>query len=95
MASALSATEKEFKSREGTLCSRCDGIGYKGRIAICEFLHISPAIREALIQGKSAGRIEEIAVEEGMMTLKASGTKLVEKQLTTISELQKICPENT
>jgi len=90
-ACALSATEKEHRKQEGTLCTRCSGTGYKGRIGTYELLRMSKSIREAIKHEKSTQEIEETAVAEGMLTLKAYGAKLIERQLTTVSELQKIC----
>jgi len=91
IANALSASEKEQRKQEGTLCTRCGGTGYKGRIGTYELLKMTKTIREAIKQHKSTQEIEDAAVEDGMLTLKAYGAKLIEKQLTTVSELQKIC----
>ena len=51
---------------------------------------ISNAIRKQL----STQGIEEIAVSEGMISLKAYGVKLIEQKLTTVSELCKICNDD-
>jgi len=91
VASALTASEKEQRKQEGTLCTRCGGTGYQGRIGTYELLKLTKGIRDAIKQQKSTQEIEDVAVEEGMLTLKAYGVKLVANQLTTISELQKIC----
>lgn len=91
VASALKASEKEQRKKEGTLCTRCVGTGYQGRIGTYELLRLTKGIRDAIKQQKSTQEIEDTAVEEGMLTLKAYGAKLIEKQLTTISELEKIC----
>ena len=91
VATCLSAEEKEERKWEGTLCKRCSGSGYQGRIGIYELLLITRKIREAIIANKSTQEIEEIASQEGMLTLKAYAVKLIEQQLTTISELHKIC----
>ena len=91
VATCLSAEEKEERKLEGTLCKRCSGSGYQGRIGIYELLLITRNIREAIIANKSTEELEEIASQEGMLTLKAYAVKLIEQQLTTISELQKIC----
>ena len=40
---------------------------------------------------KSTHEIEQEAVQSGMLTLKRYGVELIREQLTTISELQKIC----
>jgi len=91
VATCLSAEEKEQRKREETLCKRCSGSGYQGRIGIYELLLITRNIREAIKDNKSTQEIEEISSQEGMLTLKAYAVKLIEQQLTTISELQKIC----
>ena len=91
VANALTAVEKEQRKQEGTLCTRCGGTGYKGRIGTYELLKMTKSIRDAIKQQKSTQEIEDAAVEGGMLTLKAYGARLVEKQLTTVSELQKIC----
>jgi len=91
VANALSASEKGQRKQEGTLCFRCGGTGYQGRIGTYELLKMTKTIREAIKQHKSTQEIEDAAVEDGMLTLKAYGVKLIEKQLTTVSELQKIC----
>ena len=54
-------------------------------------MKVNKAIREAIKQEKSTHEIEAIAQENGMLTLKTYAVDLIAKQLTTISELQKIC----
>ena len=90
-ATVLSAEEKKSRKIEQTLCTRCSGIGYKGRIGIYELLKVSKEISQAIKQQKSTQEIEELAVGEGMLSLKQYGIKLIEKKYTTVSEIQKIC----
>ena len=54
-------------------------------------MKMNRAIRDAIKQGKTTHEIESIAQESGMLTLKRYAIDLITKQLTTISELQKIC----
>lgn len=91
IASVLSTEEKNQRYNDGTLCRYCNGNGYKGRIAAFELLQITPAIREAIMNHSSSRTIEDIATEEGMLTFKQYGAKLIAKQLTTVSEVYKIC----
>ncbi len=91
VATALKAEEKEQRKREGTLCTRCSGTGYKGRIGTYELMRINRRISDAIKQKKSTREIEDIAVEDGMLTLKGYAVDLIKNQLTTVSELQKIC----
>ncbi len=90
-ASALTADDKKIRKEEGTLCTRCGGTGYQGRIGTYELMKINQAIREAVKQEKSTDEIESIAQSSGMLTLKTYAVDLIAKQLTTISELRKIC----
>lgn len=91
VATALSAEEKERRKKEGTICTRCSGTGYQGRIGTYELLRMTRNIRDAIKQNKSTQEIEDIAVEDGMLTLKKYAVRLIEQKLTTVSELQKIC----
>ena len=91
VATALSAEEKEQRKQEGTICTRCSGTGYQGRIGTYELMRMTRNIREAIKQNKSTQEIEDIAVSDGMLTLKKYAVGLIEQKLTTVSELQKIC----
>jgi len=90
-ATSLKAEEKQQRKQEGTLCTRCGGTGYQGRIGTYELMKVNRNIREAIKQQKSTHEIEAVAVQDGMLTLKSYAVDLIAKQLTTISELQKIC----
>ena len=90
-ATALKAEEKEQRKREGTLCTRCSGTGYKGRIGTYELMRVNRRISDAIKQKKSTREIEDIAEKDGMLTLKSYAVDLIKNQLTTVSELQKIC----
>ena len=90
-ANSLNSSEKQQRKKEGILCTRCSGTGYKGRIGTYELMKVKSNIRDAIKQKKPAHEIESIAVDDGMLTLKAYAVDLIAKQLTTISELQKIC----
>ena len=90
-ATNLSAEEKQQRKLEGTLCTNCGGNGYKGRVGTYELMTINSGIRESIKQKKSTHEIEQEAIQSGMLTLKRYGVELIREQLTTISELQKIC----
>ena len=92
VATALSAIEKEKRKGEGTICTRCSGSGYNGRIGAYELMRFTKTVREAIKNNKSTQEIEAMAVDEdGMLTIKSYGAQLVEQRLTTVSELKKIC----
>ncbi|TCD57859.1 GspE/PulE family protein [Synechococcus sp. BS55D] len=95
VATALNAEEKSRRKQEQTLCTRCSGSGYQGRIGTYELMKINRDIREAVKQQRSTHEIESIAVDGGMKTLKSYAVDLIRNHLTTVSELKKICNTET
>ena len=51
-------------------------------------------ISNAIKQQLSTQEIEEIAISEGMLSLKSYAIKLIEEKITTVSELSKICNDD-
>ncbi len=94
-ATVLTGEDKEKRKREGFLCARCNGTGYKGRIGTYELLKITRPISDAIKKQLSTQEIEEIAISEGMLSLKQYAANLIKQQLTTVSELKKICNEES
>ena len=90
VANALQGEEREKRKQEGTLCTRCNGSGYQGRIGAYELMKVNRDIQDSIKKQLSTQEIETVAVENGMWTLKKYAADLVEKQLTTISEMMKI-----
>tara|TARA_Y100001970_G_C14255367_1_gene874934 strand:- start:2375 stop:4030 length:1656 start_codon:yes stop_codon:yes gene_type:complete len=91
-ANALSAAEKEKRKKEGSLCKKCSGTGYKGRVGAYELLIMSRNIQEAVTKGKTEREIEELAVERNsMLTLSQYAVELVKENLTTLAEINRVC----
>jgi len=74
-----------------TLCKNCMGFGYKGRIGVFELLIINRNIKNAISKGMTDLEIENIAIADGMITLREYGKQLISQQLTTIYELERVC----
>ena len=94
VATCLTSAEKSQRKKEGLLCTRCSGTGYKGRVGTYELLKVTRPISDAIKKQLSTQEIEEIAISEGMLSLKAYAVKLIEKKFTTVSELKKICNDD-
>jgi len=90
-ATELTKEEKVDAAQRGSLCRRCEGRGYSGRVGVYELMPVERDLRRAILDGKSTEQIESIAVEKGMLTLEAYGTQLVKDGLTTLAELQRVC----
>lgn len=74
----------------GRGCSECNQCGYRGRIAICEFLPLSDAISSMILNQDSAHQIREKASAMGLKSLHDDGLEKVEKGLTTEEELLRV-----
>jgi len=75
------------KLYKGMGCERCGGTGYKGRYAIHELLVVDDEIRHAIVAGKSATEIKEIARKKGMKTLREDGIYKAFQGITTLEEV--------
>ena len=74
-------------------CQLCSHTGYYGRIGVYEMMPISPDLRWAIAKMKPTARVKEIAVSEGMTTLRASAVRLVKEGVTSLEEMRKIACE--
>ena len=83
----LTGEETFFKPKG---CPSCRNTGYTGRLAIHEVLLITPEIAKAIIEGAKKIEIHEIAVNEGMTTLREDGFEKVAKGLTSFQEILRV-----
>ena len=75
-------------------CSDCDGTGYKGRLAITEFLVINDKIRRLIMEHAQSVEIEQMSRTEGMDTMYQNGMKKVLRGLTTTEEVMRVTTES-
>ena len=75
--------------QKGTGCEMCNGTGYKGRAGLYEVMALSPELRRLILRGGSVAEIRDLAVIEGMLTLRMDGMKKVERGVTTLEEVVK------
>ena len=68
-------------------CDVCAGIGYRGRVAIIEFLKMTDSIRALIMARAEAGEIFKLAVKEGMLTMSEDGMFKVIEGITTPEEV--------
>jgi len=72
---------------QGRGCDKCNGTGYKGRVALFEVMDMSEDIRELVLSGATAVELRRKAIEEGMITLRESGLQKIREGVTTIEEV--------
>jgi len=71
-------------------CLRCDQTGYRGRLAIQEFLVMSDDLRRLVMSHAQARQIEERALQEGMRTMYDDGIRKSLAGLTTVEEILRV-----
>jgi len=75
-----------FTPMQGKGCSICNGTGYKGRVGIYQVMPVSDNIRDAVYAGRNSDEINEIAVGEGVKTLRMSALNKVKEGVLTLEE---------
>jgi type IV pilus assembly protein PilB len=74
---------------KGAGCETCNDTGYKGRQGLYEVMALSSPLRRGILKGASTEELREIAVKEGMLTLRMDGMVKVKKGVTTLEEVVK------
>ncbi len=74
----------------GRGCPKCLGMGYLGRKGIFEQMVVTQELRHAITDGASHARIREIALQNGMKTLREDGLRYLRQGKTTVEELLRI-----
>jgi len=71
-------------------CASCGGLGYRGRLAIIEFLQMTDPLRKLIMAHEEAGAIQRLAIEEGMTTMYENGLIKALQGITTIEEVLRV-----
>ncbi|MDR2935018.1 MAG: Flp pilus assembly complex ATPase component TadA [Candidatus Adiutrix sp.] len=72
---------------EGRGCPHCNGSGYKGRLGVFEVMEMTPALAEAVASGVPESRLRQLALREGMSTLRQDGLLKASQGLTTLAQV--------
>jgi type IV pilus assembly protein PilB len=89
----LGAKDEEIETAtcfKGGGCDRCNGTGYKGRIAVYEVMTFNEPLRELVLQGASSVELKAEAMRQGMKTLRMSGVTKVCQGVSTFDEVGRI-----
>jgi type II secretory ATPase GspE/PulE/Tfp pilus assembly ATPase PilB-like protein len=77
----------------GSGCLACHQTGYRGRTGLFELLVVSDAVKEQLLRTPNAAAIRELAVAEGMVTLRRDGWRKVQAGITTVEEVLRVADQ--
>jgi type IV pilus assembly protein PilB len=75
---------------KGKGCDKCNGTGYKGRIAVYEVMPMLEPLKELVLQGASAVELKNEAIRTGMRTLRMCGITKVCQGTSTFDEVARI-----
>ena len=87
VANGLPAPEELARAKG---CKLCHNSGFKGRIGIFEIMNVTKEIEELIIENAPRGRLEEVAVNQGMQKMLVDGLKKVAQKVTSLSEIRRI-----
>jgi type IV pilus assembly protein PilB len=71
-------------------CSRCGKTGFRGRMGLYEVMLVTEEIERLTAEGKSSEDIRRVAIEQGMITLRADGLERVRQGLTSVEEIFRV-----
>jgi type IV pilus assembly protein PilB len=80
----------DMEAYEPLGCTRCNNIGYRGRLGVYSVMVMSERIKEMVVSHAPESEITAIAREEGMLTLREAGLALVRSGHTSIQEIGRV-----
>jgi type II secretory ATPase GspE/PulE/Tfp pilus assembly ATPase PilB-like protein len=75
---------------KGSGCSRCNGLGYTGRIIIGEVFTVDDELRELIFADVSIAAVRSAALRKGMTPLRVDGLRKVAQGITSLEEVQRV-----
>jgi type IV pilus assembly protein PilB len=68
-------------------CTKCNGIGYKGRVGVFEFLVGGGDLEKTILKEASEVALREVAQRQEMVTMQQDGILKVLEGKTTLDEV--------
>jgi type IV pilus assembly protein PilB len=75
---------------KGKGCPVCNFAGLKSRTAIYEVMPVTPEIRELILRAANTHEIRELAIQQGMRTLRQAGLTKVLEGHTAVEEILRV-----
>ncbi|MDD3191098.1 MAG: GspE/PulE family protein [Candidatus Pacebacteria bacterium] len=82
--------EKLYRSKG---CSKCNFIGYTGRIGIYEIFTMTPGIEKIILANTSTGDMMNAARKDGMITMEEDGILKALQGTTSLEEIRRVTGE--
>jgi type IV pilus assembly protein PilB len=82
--------DEDIRVFDAVGCDGCNGGGYKGRIAVHEVLTFNRELHDMITKNATLDEIKDVAVKNGMKTLKVNCLRLIKAGVTSIEEMHSI-----
>ncbi len=76
----------------GKGCERCNGTGYKGRIALYEIIYVTSEMQELILSSPSSKEVWDLASKQGAKSFFDDGIEKIKLGLISIEELIRVAP---
>ncbi|PIE65471.1 MAG: type II secretion system protein E [Desulfobacterales bacterium] len=84
---------KTITLKRGTGCRECRNTGYRGRCGIFEVFPLSIQLKSMIGEGRSIDEMRQVAIREGMTTLREDAWKKIQAGITTYEEALRVTAE--
>ncbi len=74
-------------------CSKCNFIGYSGRIGIYEMFYMTPNVEKIILKNISSSDIATAIREDGMISMKEDGILKALEGITSLEEIRRVTGE--
>lgn len=71
-------------------CGNCNNTGFTGRVGLAETLDVNPMMKDLIGANASEIEIRDAAANEGMITLREQGLRLVSEGITSFEEVLRV-----
>ena len=74
-------------------CDNCNHTGYRGRMGIYEVLTNSSGIQQLIVSNSTSEKLQDLALEQGMVTMQTDGLVKALRGQTSIEEILRVTAE--
>jgi type IV pilus assembly protein PilB len=86
----LDSHEEVIRLYRANSCYQCNNTGYRGRVGLYELLPVSQNIRRLILDGESDTAINNVAIKEGMISMRQHALTKVKDGITSIEEVLRV-----
>ena len=82
--------QEKIVLKRGKGCKECRGTGYSGRMGVFEIFPMSEKIKQLVMHKATDAELRQVAIREGMTTLREDAWQKVRSGLTTVEEVLRV-----